>query len=136
MVSIQQVHAIYKVIKSELDSFYSSLIQKIDESILKLSEEAIERQHDNPSISMIKFDPDTKQLVAVLNDTIFENKIRELEEEKKALIEEWKDKQDRLEIWKNLTIISKDTILDNIELPQDLERFLMLAVEHLEGGSS
>ena len=116
--------------------FYSSLIQKVDESIIKLSEEAIERQHNNPSISMIKFDPDSKQLIAVLNDTIFENKVRELEDQKRSLIEEWKDKQDRLEIWKNLTIISKDTILDNIELPQDLERFLMLAVEHLEGGSS
>ena len=137
MVSAQQVYALHRVIGKMIDKHYREKIEKLDEKIEDIKDEMIDKMfsEDFPLTDYL-FDVDFDEsgfIVARFEPQVdFAMKMEELDSQREALMEEWHKNKEKLETYKDLLLISKDSIIDVVEMPKDLEKFLFLAVESLE----
>ena len=137
MVSAQQVYALHRVIEKMIDKFYREKIEKLDEKIEDIKDEMIDTMffHDFPLMDYVyDIDFDESGFIVARFEPLIDvvMKIEELDSQREALMEEWHKNKEKLETYKDLLLISKDSIIDVVEIPKDLEKFLFLAVESLE----
>lgn len=138
MVSAQQVYALHRVIGKMIDKYYREKIEKLDDEIENIKDEMVDTMfsEDFPLIDYL-FDVDFDEsgfVVARFEPHVdLVMKIEELDSQREALMEEWHKNKEKLETYKDLLLISKDSIIDVVEMPKDLEKFLFLAIESLEG---
>ena len=135
MVSAQQVYALHRVIDKMVDRYYKDKLKELDEEIERVESEGTARFLNENSIK----EPDHVEvkeknvivIYALPEDVLA--KIEELESLREELIEEWHETKELLELYKDLVLVSKDSIIDSVDLPRRLERFLFMALEKLEG---
>ena len=135
MVSVQQVYALYRVIDKMVDRYYMDRIEELDEEIGRIESKGTARFLSENSIK----EPDHVEvkdknvivIYALPEDVL--TRIEELESLREELIEEWHETKELLELYKDLMLVSKDSIIDSVDLPRHLKRFLLLALEKLEG---
>ncbi len=136
MVSQQQVYALYHILSNAIDKYYSEKINEIDQQIKNLEEEIVEdifggnTDYDFEHIMFEDYELQTVTALLKVHHPDF-HRIKKILQEKEELQEEWHKKKEILEIYKDLLLISKDSLIDKPDLPKELERFLFIAVDSL-----
>lgn len=138
MTSIQQVNALVRVIDSMIDKYYTERIRTINEEIENLMEEIEENIKSNPekieieSIDIEDFDEEFA--VGSVSISFSHDKLKilsTLRDRKERLENEWHRMKEKLQLYKDLLLVSKDSVIDKPEMPKELERFLFMIVDEL-----
>lgn len=138
MTSIQQVNALVRVIDSMIDKYYTERIRTINEEIENLMEEIEENIKSNPekieieSIDIEDFDEEFA--VGSVSISFSHDKLKilsTLRDRKERLENEWHRMKEKLQLYKDLLLVSKDSVIDKPEMPKELERFLFMMVDEL-----
>ena len=138
MTSIQQVNALVRVIDSMIDKYYTERIRTINEEMENLMEEIAENVKSNPEKIEIEFIDieDFDEEFAVGSASIFfsHDKLKILSilrDRKERLENEWHRMKEKLQLYKDLLLVSKDSVINKPEMPKELERFLFMMVDEL-----
>lgn len=138
MTSIQQVNALVRVIDSMIDKYYTERIRTINEEMENLMEEIEENVKSNPekieieSIDIEDFDEEFA--VGSVSISFSHDKLKilsTLRDRKERLENEWHRMKEKLQLYKDLLLVSKDSVIDKPEMPKELERFLFMMVDKL-----
>lgn len=138
MTSIQQVNALVRVIDSMIDKYYTERIRTINEEMENLMEEIEENVKSNPekieieSIDIEDFDEEFA--VGSVSISFSHDKLKilsTLRDRKERLENEWHRMKEKLQLYKDLLLVSKDSVIDKPEMPKELERFLFMMVDEL-----
>lgn len=140
MTSIQQVNALVRVIDSMIDKYYQKRIDEIIDEINEIESEIandIEDMKINFSVGLVKdfcFEPDddfgcADAVLLFEHDKL--DTVRNLYEKKETIELEWQKMKEKLQLYKDLLLVSKDSLVDKPEIPKELEKFLFMAVDTL-----
>lgn len=140
MTSIQQVNALVRVIDSMINKYYTEQIRTINEEMENLMEEIEENVKSNPEKIEIEFidieDFDEEFAVGSVSISFSHDKLKILSilrDRKERLENEWHRMKEKLQLYKDLLLVSKDSVIDKPEMPKELERFLFMMVDELYG---
>lgn len=140
MTSIQQVNALVRVIDLMIDKYYNNRIKTINEDMENLMEKIAEDIKNSPDKVEIVFidieDFDEELAVGSASISFFHDNLKLLsilKNQKEELEDEWRKMKEKLQLYKDLLLVSKDSLIDKPELPKELEKFLFMVVDELYG---
>jgi len=138
MVSQAQVYALYRVLEKAINRHYQKRLNKINGEIEEIKHQAVDEllSPGYPVQKFVKgyeFDGDALILITDLPKP-YERSINQLLNLKEEIIQEWHNMKERLEVYRDLLLANKDSIIDPVELPEDFLKFLDESVEFLKEG--
>lgn len=140
MTSIQQVNTLARVIDLMIDKYYNNRIKTINEdmeNLMKKIAEDIKNSPDKVEIVFIDIEDFDEELAVGSASISFSHDnlklLSILRNQKEKLEDEWRKMKEKLQLYKDLLLVSKDSLIDKPELPKELEKFLFMAVDELYG---
>lgn len=135
MASQTQVYALKKLLQRGCDLYYQNMIHSAKKQLEKLKDEYASLFSEHPErllqLHVVKIEPSGHVFLEGKLPESFFTKLDSILSQIEALEDEWHSELEKIEDFINFKLVSKDDLIDEVEMPDRFKEYLKVVSDRL-----